>query len=74
LSREITHSKQKKKFMRNYAFKVKKMMFSSRVMTLNKNTPTRLQQKRLISLIIEILITIKFDNINVKLIEMSKIS
>jgi hypothetical protein len=64
----------KKKFMRNYAFKVKKMMFSGRVMTLNKNTPTRLQQKRLISLIIEILITIKFDNINVKLIEMSKIS
>jgi hypothetical protein len=63
-----------KKFMRNYAFKVKKMMFSGRVMTLNKNTPTRLQQKRLISLIIEILITIKFDNINVKLIEMSKIS
>jgi hypothetical protein len=50
------------------------MMFSGRVMTLNKNTPTRLQQKRLISLIIEILITIKFDNINVKLIEMSKIS
>jgi hypothetical protein len=68
------HSKQKKKFMRNYAFKVKKMMFSGRVMILNKNTPTRLQQKRLISLIIEILITIKFDNINVKLIEMSKIS
>jgi len=34
----------KKKFMRNYAFKVKKMMFSGRVMTLNKNTPTRLQQ------------------------------
>jgi hypothetical protein len=74
LSREITHSKQKKKIMRNYAFKVKKMMFSGRVMILNKNTPTRLQQKRLISLIIEILITIKFDNINVKLIEMSKIS
>ena len=45
-------------------------MFSSRVMILNKNTPMRMQQYILISLILEMVAIVEPDNVKNKLAPM----
>jgi len=47
-----------------------KIMFSSRVMILNKNTPMRMQQYILISLILEMVAIVEPDNVKNKLAPM----
>jgi hypothetical protein len=47
-----------------------KIMFSSRVMILNKNTPMRMQQYILISLILEMVAIVEPDNVKNKLAAM----
>ena len=42
-------------------------MFSSKVITLNKNTPIKMQQHILNSLILEMAATIELDNVKNKL-------